>query len=193
MGEEYGLDGDVLGDLLGDATVGAGLTPALARGVLASQAKRGAALARMMPRTPQWRQRMAPGVPAPGVGLVPLPLQPSANGGVFTSAVNSIDFEGRPQKPFRGERLIALIGRSAGVPTSTRALTTGIFVGTDPQQAQIANIDLEVFAPTSFGVRLNMVQAEPGVLIRLPCLPSAAIAMGESFSITLMILGHYVR
>ena len=189
MGEEYGLDGDVLGDLLGDATVGAVPAAARAAGALA----RAGRLAKMIPRAPQWRQRIAPGVPAPGVGLVPLPLQPSANGGVFTSAVNAIDFEGRPQKPFRGERLIALIGRSAGVPTSTRALTTGIFVGTDPQQAQIANIDLEVFAPTSFGVRLNMVQAEPGVLIRLPCLPSAAIAMGESFSLTLMILGHYVR
>lgn len=191
MGEEYGLDGDVLGDILGDATVG--VNPAGLRAVAAAAARRGQALARMLPRTPQWRQRMAPGVPAPGVGLVPLPLQPSANNGAFTSAFATIDFEGRPQKPFRGERLIALVGRSAGVPTSTRVLTSGIFVGTDPQQAQIANIDLEVFAPTSFGVRLNMVQAEPGVLIRLPCLTSAAIAMGETLSLTLMILGHYVR
>lgn len=186
LGEEYGLDGDVLGDVLGDATVGA----ARLRNAAAA---RGVQLARMLPRTPQWRQRMAPGVPAPGVGLVPLPLAPDANNGNFTSAFAAINFEGRPQKPFRGERLIALIGRSAGVPTSTRALTSGIFVGTDPQQAQIANIDLEVFAPTSFGVRLNMVQAEPGVLIRLPCLVSAAIAMGETLSLTLMILGHYVR
>lgn len=185
MGEEYGLDGDVLGDVLGDATVGAAI-----RRIAPARA---AALARMLPKTPAWRNRMAPGVPAPGVGLVPLPLQPSANNGAFTSTFGTIDFEGRPQKPFRGERLIALIGRSAGVPTSTRVLTSGIFVGTDPQQAQIANIDLEVFAPTSFGVRLNMVQAEPGVLIRMPCFPSTAVAMGETLSLTLMILGHYVR
>lgn len=185
MGEEYGLDGDVLGDVLGDATVGA-------RKAMRARAA-GAALARMIPRAPGWRARVAPGVAPPGVGLVPLPLIPSAGAGVFSSALAAIDFEGRPQKPFRGERLIALVGRSAGVPTSTRALASGIFVGTDPQQAQIANIDLEVFAPTSFGVRLSMVQAEPGVLIRIPALVSAAIAVGESLSLTLMILGHYVR
>ena len=154
---------------------------------------RAAALARMLPRSPGWRQRIAPGVPAPGVGLVPLPLQPSANNGNFDSVVTNIEWEGRPQKPFRGERLIALVGRTAGVPSAVRALATGLFVGTDPQQAQIANIDLEVFAPTSFGVRLNMVQAEPGVLIRIPVFASLPIAPGETLSLTLMILGHYVR
>jgi hypothetical protein len=147
----------------------------------------------MMPRTPGWRARVAPGVAPPGVGLVPLPLQPSANGGNFDSVFTNIDFEGRPQKPFRGERLVALIGRTAGVPTAVRALASGIFVGTDPQQAQISNVDLEVFAPSSFGVRLSMVQAEPGVLIRIPAFASLPIAPGETLSLTLMILGHYVR
>lgn len=181
LGEEYGLDGDVLGeDVIGAAR-------RLGRPGAA------AAIARMLPRSPQWRQRIAPGVAAPGVGLVPLPLQPDAGGGVFTNTVTAINYEGRPQKPFRGERLIALVGRSAGVPTSTRALATGLFVGTDPQQAQMANMDLEVFGPTAFGVRLSMVQAEPGVLIRMPCLTSAGIAVAESLSLTLMILGQYVR
>lgn len=186
MGEDD-LDGDVLGDILGDdATVGA------IRRIARKNPRAARTIARMLPARPSWRNRLAPGVEAPGVGLVPLPLTPSNGTGIFVAGTTAIDYTARPQKPFRGERVLALVGRSAGVPTSTRALGR-FFVGTDVEQAQLGAIDLENFGPTAFGVRLKMRQAEPGVDMLITATVSAAIAMGESLSLTITILGHYVR
>lgn len=183
MGEEL-LGEDVLGE--DDATVGAALKRAIRIPKLAQ--------GRMLRLPPQagWRPRIAPGVAVPGEGLEPLPLAPQANGGVFTAAFPNINFEGRPQAPFRGERLLVSVTRTAGA-AAVRALCSGIFVGRALQQAELNNFDIEFFGPTAFGVRLKFVQAEPGVLIRLPILASIAVPAGESMTVTMMLLGHTVR
>lgn len=178
--------GEILGeDIMGDeATVGAALKmlkkPGLQR--LVQQLNKPQAA---------WRERLAPGVPVPGMGLEPLPLVPDANAGVFTAAVGAITFVARPQRPFRAERLLVNVRRTGAA--GTLILATGIFVGTNLQQAQRGNIDLENFGPTAFGVRLSMIQAEPGVDIAIPAIALPVPAGADTVAVSITLLGHTVR
>jgi len=148
----------------------------------------GGRLARLPP-TPAWRRGMvAPGVHLPREAREMLPLTPSANNGVFDSATPSINFVGRPQKPFRASRFIATVRRSAGAgAVIIRAAT--IIVGTDNNLVQIANFDVEFFAGNNFGVGLKMTPAQPGIEISVPCSVSVAVPPGESVSVNLAMIG----
>lgn len=183
MGEEVlgdELEGSVLGD--GYSTVGAGLRRIvpLRRRTIA------------VPRKPAWRNQVAPGVAPPGVGLEPLPLVPTLNGGVFTAAFPNITFQARPQAPFRAERLLVSVRRSAGAGAVT-ILAQNIFVGRQLQLVELGTFDVEFFSPTAFGVRLNLVQADPGMLVRLDCTGSIAVPAGETVSVSMMFLGQTIR
>lgn len=177
MGEE------ILGDdVLGYDTVGR-VTPKLAR------ALRGRAM-RLPPKAP-WRQtQLAPGVQAPGEGLIPLPLVPETAAGVFAAATTAINFSARPQKPYHPERLLATVRRSGAAAIIIYCDT--MFVGTDLQTAEVGSFDIENFGPTAFGVRLSLKPAEPGVLIRLACRASAAPAGADTLTVGLMFLGRYI-
>lgn len=140
-----------------------------------------------------WRApQLAPGVMAPFEGLVPLPLIPNAGGGTFTSVVNNISFQGRPQKPFRGERLVASVRRSAGAG-GVLILAQSIFVGTDLQQAFAGGIDIEIFAANSVDVRMVFTSAQPGIEYSILCTPSIAVPVGETVSVSLTVLGRIVQ
>jgi len=182
-------DYDVMGEeLLGDDMLGAApaLNPALLRNLRPN-------LLRLPPR-PAWRNQVAPGVPVPGQGLWPLPLNPSANGGVFTAAFPSINFTGVPQVPFRGERLLSTVARSAGASAQTVVADAGVIVGTTPQIADIGSLALDMFVPGAFGVRLQMNQATPGITVKVPCsVQNGPIPAGESIAVSLTILGRVIR
>lgn len=170
---------ELLGDdVLGYSTVGA--ARARARG-------------RMMRLPPKaaWRTtQLAPGVQSPAQGLIPLPLVPDTASGVFAAAVTSINFQARPQKPYRAERLLATVRRSGAAGVIIFCDT--MFVGTDLQTAEVGSFDIENFGPTAFGVRLMLKPAEPGVLIRLACRASTAPAGADTVSVGLMFLGQYI-
>jgi len=175
MGEE------VLGDdLMGDSTVGVVRRVPQRRGVL------------RLPPKPAWRSQVASGVPGPGIGLQPLPLTPSANGGVFDAANPAITFSARPQAPFRGERLLVRAARSAGAG-AVLILARNFFVGRELQLVELGSFDLEFFSPTAFGVRLNLVAAEPGVLITIDAFANPVVPGGETVGVSIMLLGHTVR
>jgi hypothetical protein len=119
-----------------------------------------------VPKKPQWRNQMAPGVIAPNEGLIPLPLTALQAGGTFAAATTQITFQGQLQKPFRPERLLVSVVRTG--TSATGRLLAQLFVGTDLQQADINGFDIELFgAATAFGTRLTCKAAQPGVLIRL--------------------------
>lgn len=180
-------DGDVLGD--DDfATVGAARRNRMA----IAFGRRAKARAVMLGRRPAWRRELAPGVPLPGEGLEPIPLVPSAGGGIFDPALGAITYQARPQRPFRSERLVATIRRSAGA-LGVSVQCQAIFVGATLGQAQVGAIDLDIFTPGAFGVRLCLPQAEPGVDIVLPCSVLPAVPAGESVSVALVLLGRTVR
>ena len=130
-----------------------------------------------LPDAPDWRSQVAPGVHAPGVGMSVLPLTPDNGTGVFTATTGFIRWTAQPQRPFRGERLVAIVSRSAGV--------SAVQIGQQP---------LEAFAPTAFGVRMMMVQAEPGILVSIPVtLLGPALAGADTITCSLVLFGEEVR
>lgn len=180
---------DIMGEESGYEVVGAA-PGGIARAVRALRKPPQRLLA--IPPRPQWRRELAPGVPAPAEGLEPLPLTPQANGGVFDSVTPAITWEARPQAPFRAERLLVSIRRSAGAAL-TQVLGQGIFIGRELQLLELGNFDLEFFSQTAFGVRLKLAQAQPGVLIRIPAITNVPVPAGEFVSATLMFLGRSIR
>lgn len=179
--------GEVLGELLGiDDDLDGMSTVGRAR----ARARRAMAL----PPKPNWRKhQLAPGVQAPREGLEPLPLVADGAGdGTFSASVTTLTFRARPQRPFRGERLLASVLRSGTSAAGVAALTTGIFVGTALQQLQIGNFNLEFFAPTAFGVRLDLIPAEPGIDIAINTALSGTLAGSDTINVQLLLLGRSI-
>jgi hypothetical protein len=142
-------------------------------------------------QSPPWWKGTS-GVNQPNEMLHVMPLVPDTNNGVFTAAFTAatITFISRPQKPFRGERIITAITDFG--PTATgQPQSTGILVGVDLQQVEAGNIPLSVWAATAFGVRLAMVDAEPGIEIRIPTvLVGAALLTTDTVTVAITILGR---
>jgi hypothetical protein len=148
---------------------------------------------RLAPK-PSWRDgEMAPGVNAHDEGMIPLPLSPTTAGGTFSSVAPAITWQGQLQKPYRAERLIVSVVRSAG-PTANGLLLGQIFVGTDLQLADIQGIDIETLgAPTAFGTRLTLHQAPPGVLIRIIVTLSSAPTGTDTIFASMYFLGRVIH
>jgi hypothetical protein len=184
--------GDVMGDVMGydDDEVGADMPGASQ--LPGSPANQGALI--RLQRPPGWRQnQVAQGVHAPQVGLVPLPLTPQTNGGVFTSTVTAITFQGTLQKPFRGERFLMTVVKTGTTATSNFVLGQ-IYVGTAPQQADITPLSLEPLGTGgSFDVRLQMIQANPGVLIRILATLQGPLTSPDTVSVSMQILGQVIH
>jgi hypothetical protein len=152
---------DVDGDVLGEddfETAGDVVGAALARG---GQVRAGRL---MLPAKPGWREgRLTAGLYGPSRGQEPLALEPDVADPTFTTLVPIITFTGKVQRPFRPERLIAQVRRNADAAAETAILVGRIFCGTYGQQMSLAEISLENFDRTSFGVRLALRPIEPGV------------------------------
>jgi len=147
-----------------------------------------------LPPKPAWRNEViVPGVMAPSTGLEPLPLVPDAGGGTFSALVTNITFRARPQRPFRSERLLAQVFRNGASASALAAVTNGIFVGTNLQQLQIGSFNLEFFAPTAFGVRLDMQPAEAGIDISINVILTGALAGADTIGVQLLLLGSSIR
>jgi len=120
-------------------------------------------------------------------------MTPLTNNGVFDAANQNINFEARPQVPFRGERLIAIIAKSLGATGITIRSTAGIIVGTTPQVADVGSFSLEAYQSNAFGVRLMLNQATPGMTIKIFASASSPIPVGEQITVDLQILGRVIR
>jgi hypothetical protein len=139
-------------------------------------------------QAPSWMNG-AWGVNPPNEMLHVMPLVPQLNGGVFSSTVSAIEFIARPQKPFRGERLITTVTRAGAA--GSLPVSTGIFVGVDLQQVESGDIPIETWLATAFGVRLAMVDALPGIEIRIPVtIAGAAITSTDTVTVTVTVLGR---
>jgi len=143
---------------------------------------------------PQWRAQLAPGVIQPDEGMVPLTLlgQAGSPPGTFSATIPSITFQGQLQKPYRAERLLVSTVRT-GTSAVGRLITTP-FVGTDLQMADINGFDAELVGqPGSFGTRLTLKAAEPGVLIRLVTNLSVVLAGTDTIQANFTFLGRIIH
>jgi hypothetical protein len=140
---------------------------------------------------PSWDQSRHGVSPGPDEYMNPLPMTPELNEGVFTAAFPAITYHGEPQKPYKGERIVSIVGRSGASATGLIPATTAIFVGTDLMQAQQGNIPVEFWPVTAFGVRMHMKDAKPGVIIEMPIILVGGVLAGtDSITILIMILGR---
>jgi hypothetical protein len=149
--------------------------------------------------SPQWRPMNAPGSPPLGEGHVPLPLNPETFGGSWGNttgggapAGTTIIFSSRPQKPFKTSRLL-IRGTKSGA-TAVGNMIGQVFVGTDLQQGEVGNIDLEsIGAGNAFDTWISFKQAEPGVWIRVLA-TLTAFPTGTDFELyTCTAIGHYLH
>jgi hypothetical protein len=194
------LDGDVLGSVLGAGEEIVGALVKKPHGghrmlkLVHSEGVPAHNRAMQVADRPQWREQMAPGVIAPDEGMVPLPLEPQAGGGTFTSTLFSITFSGQLQKPYRPERLLVSSSR-IGPGAQAPRLLGQIFVGTDLQAAEITQFDLELVGLAgSFGTRLTCKAAEPGVLVRiLTQLSSPLPTTTDTIYANMMWLGRVIH
>jgi hypothetical protein len=152
-----------------------------------------------MPTSAPWRPMMAPGSPPLGEGHVPLPLNPETFGGSWGNttgggapAGTTITFSARPQKPFKTSRLL-IRGTKSGT-TAVGNLIGQTFIGTDLQQGEVGNIDLESLgAANAFDTWVSFKQAEPGVWIRVLG-TLTAFPTGTDFELyTVTAIGHYLH
>ena len=185
---------DVMGDLEGDDVIGVvRRNPRTGRAQMMRVSPKPRQMA--LPPKPGWRkEQMAPGVIRPDEGMVPLPLIPNVQGGIFAfGTATQITWQGQLQKPFRAERLLCSVVRNA--TTAVSRLLGVIYVGTDLQQAEIAGWDIELVGQaSSFGTRLTCQPAEPGVLIRLVVNLSAAITVTtDTIYANIMFLGRIIH
>ena len=147
--------------------------------------------------TPPWRPMMAPGSPPLGEGHVGMPLSPESFGGMWGGAAGatagaSIVFSARPQKPFKTTRL--LISATKAGATAIGRLVGQIFVGTDLQQGELGNMDLESLgAGGSFDTWLSLKQAEPGVWIRVQATLTAFPNTSDFETYVITAIGHYLH
>jgi hypothetical protein len=179
IGDVLGYSDEIDGDMMG---VDAAPAPA-PRGAMIRLKK------------PGWRSgQLAPGVMAPGEGMVPLPMLglQGSPAGQFSSTLSQITFEGRLQKPYRAERLLVSSVRTGA--TSVGRLLGQIFVGTDLQQAEITGFDIELIGPaTAFGTRLTLKQAPPGVSIRIIVNLSSALTAPDTIFASMLFMGRVVH
>jgi len=69
-----------------------------------------------------------------------------------------------------------------------------VFVGTDLQQGELGNIDLQTIgAGGSFDTWVSLKQAEPGVWIRLQVTLTAFPVGTDFIVVTCSSLGHYLH
>jgi len=176
------LEGD---DVLGDDVLGMSLVGA------ARRRRRAPARHATRAAKPRWRNQMAPGVPVPGYGVFPIPLTPNTNNGIFTGGNTQIEFRAVAQIPFRGERLLARVGRVG--TTAAGALVfanNGVHIGIRPQVGVLGPINLEDYQAGAFGVRMIMQPATQGAEIRVFAFVNPAVTGTDTLALSLQILGR---
>lgn len=140
-----------------------------------------------------WRDaQLAAGVQAPTEQMLIVGFTPEDGIPTFLPAgVTSKSFLCKPQKPFRGERLIITLLRSAGAST-VPVNVTQLLVGSDNQIVGFGQIPAETFSGNFFGVRLAMTASQPGVELRVVFTLGAAVPAGESIGVQVTQIGRAI-
>lgn len=194
VGDDDGVEGDVMGDVMG---YGGPMNDEGAAQVVGYDDSgypivvgRGRARRPMVAVSkPGWRGgQLAPGVIAPDQGMLPLPM----GNFTFTASAQTFTFSGQLQKPFRGERLLVTSVRTGA--TAVGRLLGQPFVGTDLALLDINPVDIEQLgAGNAFGVRLTMKPAQPGVFIRIVTTLSSALTGTDTIFASVQLLGRVIH
>lgn len=129
-----------------------------------------------------------PGVPAPGARLQPLGLGSTA----FTAASGTVlALTARPQRPFKGQRLVVDITRTGATATGLVTITR-LDIGTMNQLVSSGSLSASAFAATAFDVNLQLDPATPGIDIVVQFAISVAPGGADRVDISGTIFGTTV-
>jgi len=129
-----------------------------------------------------------PGVPMPGARLQPLGMGASA----FTAASGTVlALTARPQRPFKGQRLVVDITRTGASATGLITITR-LDIGTANQLVSSGALSAAAFAATAFDVNLQLDPATPGIDITVQFAISVAPAGADRVDFAGTIFGTTV-
>jgi hypothetical protein len=145
--------------------------------------------------SPAWSRTVSPqGVSTPKEELDVLPMVTT----IMDSTTGSGRATAQPQRPFRGERIIATATLSS--PNSPPqdvsfavVIDPAIFVGAVQVGASQGAIPLSAFSALAFGVRLSFPAAGQGTQIFIPYRALVPIPQGQSVTVSMTIFGRAVR
>jgi hypothetical protein len=134
------------------------------------------------------RQLMTPmpGVPKAGPRLEPVGFPAFA---FVNAGATSIAQTTRPQKPFKGSRLVIDIARTGASAAGLLITVVSLKVGARDVLVNANPIGAGTFAPGAFGIELMMDEATPGIDIVLTLATSAAPGAGDRVDVAATIIG----
>jgi hypothetical protein len=133
-------------------------------------------------------QPALPGVPARGGRVQPLGFQ---NGAFVAGGSAVVTVIARPQRPFRGGRLVGSLTRTGASATGLVTLVS-LTVATDGQLLSGDPISFDALAPQSFGVQVDLSPAAVGNEIIAQVAVSVLPTMTDRIDFNLTVFGHTI-
>lgn len=140
--------------------------------------------------TPRWMNATtSQGVSRPQEEMDFLPFVPVT----IAAAATNGTLNARPQRPFRGERLIlSATNVTAGTANLTATINPAMYVGAVQIGTAQGAAPFSVFAADAFGVRLSMPAAGQGTDINIYCVLTT-VAPAGGVALTGTIIGRAMR
>jgi hypothetical protein len=176
---------DVVGD---DDEVGA-----RGRRMRHALARRGSRIHLTLPRSLRGASRQGVSQPSEEMDFLPFNVIQIVFGGPTNSFA-----EGFPQRPFRGERLIAtaVLTTAAGSIDASGlvTITPALYVGAVQVGASQGATPLAAFAAQAFGVRLRFPPAGQGTRVFIPfAYGGPALGAADTLLVSMTVIGRAVR
>lgn len=129
-----------------------------------------------------------PGVPARGGRVQPLGFE---NGAFVAGGSAVVTVRARPQRPFRGGRLVGSLSRTGASATGLVTLVS-LIVATDGQLLSGDPISFDSLSPQSFGVQVDLSPAAVGNEIVAQVAVSVLPTMTDRIDFNLTVYGHTI-
>jgi len=129
-----------------------------------------------------------PGAPSVGIRLQPLGFPTVA----FTATSGtSLSTTTRPQRPFKGKRLVIDLARTGATATGL-VTVTGLFIGTNNQFVSTAPIGAAAFAATAFDVNMELAACTTAIDVTVQLAISVAPTTTDRVDLALTMFGEAV-
>jgi len=136
-------------------------------------------------------RRLVPQVPgAPAIGLR---MQPMGIGNVTFTATSGLALtaSSRPQRPFKGKRLVVGIART-GASATGLVTVTSLNIGTNNQFVSSAPISADAFGPGAFDTNLELAACSTALDITIAFAISAAPTTVDTVALNATLIGEAI-
>jgi hypothetical protein len=111
------------------------------------------------------------------------------------NALTAVNQEVNVQKPFRGQRIVANVQRTAVGNEASRIVTmSDLRIANVPQPAAAGDTPIEAFAGNAFGLHVDLDSSQPGVIYRVTLnIQGAVTGAGGQIDVSVAIFGFTLR